>query len=111
MKLNYGGLAFVIGLILAIIIALFGTVGSWATWVLAFLGFVVGLFNVTGKETGRFLLASIAFIVTFNSLGAVFSIIPVIGVAIQSFFGLMVVFVAPATAVVAISSLISITKN
>jgi hypothetical protein len=41
----------------------------------------------------------------------VFSVIPVIGAAIQSFFGLMVIFVAPATAVVAISSLISITKN
>jgi hypothetical protein len=111
MKINFGGVAFIVGLILAVFIALFGAVGSWATWALAALGLVVGLLNVTGKESGKFLVASIAFIVTFNSLGTIFGVVPVVGPFIQSFFGQMVVFVAPATAVVAISSLIAITKN
>ena len=111
MKFNIGGISFIIGLILAVFIALFGTIGSWATWALAALGLVVGLLNVTGKEAGKFLIASIAFIVTFNSLGAIFGVVPVVGPFIQSFFGQMVVFVAPGAAVVAISSLIAITKN
>jgi hypothetical protein len=111
MKVNFGGIAFIIGLVLAVFIALFGTLGSWATWVLAALGLVVGLLNVTGRESGKFLIATIAFIVTFNSLGAIFGVIPVVGTFIQNFFGQMVVFVAPAAAVVAISSLIAITRN
>ncbi|HOI18304.1 MAG TPA: hypothetical protein PLX15_00365 [Candidatus Woesearchaeota archaeon] len=111
MKINYGGLAFVIGFLLSLFIAFFGQINSVSAWILALLGLVVGLFNVTTKETEKFLIASIAFIVTFNALGSVFSVIPLLGSAIQNFFGLMVIFVAPATAVVAISSIISITKN
>lgn len=111
MKINFGAIAFIIGLVLAVFIALFGTLGTWATWVLAVLGLLVGLFNVTGKESGRFLLAAIAFVVTFNSLAVIFAPIAVIGPILQNFFGLMVVFMAAATAVVAISSLFTIAKN
>lgn len=112
MRINFGGIAFIVGLILAVFISLFGAdVGSWATWTLAALGLVVGLLNVTGKEAGRFLIAAIAFIVTFSSLGAIFAPMPVVGNFIKSFFEQLVVFMAPATAVVAVSSLIAITKN
>lgn len=111
MKINFGAIAFIVGLILAVFIALFGTLGSWATWALAALGLVVGLLNVTGKEAGRFLLAAVAFVVTFTSLGTIFAPLPVAGPVIQGFFNQMVVFMAPATAVVAISSLFSIVKN
>lgn len=112
MKLNFGAIAFVVGLVLAVILALVGgSMNSWATWVLAVLGLIVGLLNVTGREAGRFLLATVAFVVTFSSLATVFAVIPIIGTAIATFFQLMVVFIAPATAVVAISSLFAITKN
>lgn len=111
MKVNWGGIAFIVGLVLAVFLALFGKLGDWPTWVLAVLGLIVGLLNVTGREAGRFLLAAIAFVVTFNSLGIIFAPIPVMGSVLQNFFGLMVVFVAPAAAVVAISSLVAITKN
>lgn len=111
-KVNWGGIAFIVGLILAVFIALFGkSIGGWATWVLAVLGLIVGLLNVTGREAGRFLLATIAFVVTFGSLGTIFGVMPVVGPTIETFFGLMVVFVAPAAAVVAISSLLAITKD
>jgi len=47
-----------------------------AYYVLAILGLIVGLFNVTDKEMVRFLVASIAFMVTFNSLSDIVSACP-----------------------------------
>jgi hypothetical protein len=57
-----GPVAFYIGLLIALIAA-FITPSSWLYVGLAVLGVIVGLLNVTAKETGPFLFASIAFIV------------------------------------------------
>jgi ATP synthase protein I len=112
-KLDLGGIAFIVGMVLAIIIAIFA--GSpppaWAVWVLAVLGLIVGLMNVTAKETGRFLIAAIAFMVTFSSLSEVFAIIPALEGFLVSFFRLLIAFVGPAAAIVALISLIHITKK
>jgi len=110
-KIDFGGIAFIIGMVLAILIALFGTTATWPIWVLAVLGLIVGLLNVTGRESGKFLLATIAFMVTFNALSRVFEPMGVIGAFLNSFFGLLIIFVAPAAAIVAISSLIAITRK
>ena len=58
-----GPAAFYIGLLIALIAA-FIAPSSWLYVGLAVLGVIVGLLNVTAKETGPFLFASIAFIVT-----------------------------------------------
>ena len=47
MKKTLGGWAFIIGLILAIIIALFGINYTWPVYLLVFLGIIVGLLNIT----------------------------------------------------------------
>jgi hypothetical protein len=57
-----GPAAFYIGLLVAIVAA-FVTPSGWLYVVLAVIGVIVGLLNVTAKETGPFLFASIAFIV------------------------------------------------
>jgi len=111
MAKSIGGWAFIVGLVLAIVIALLGVQQNWAIYVLAILGLIVGLMNVSDKEVLKFLVAAIAFITTFTALSKVFAPIPLIGGFLESFFGLLVVFVAPATAVVAISALLSITKD
>jgi ATP synthase protein I len=113
MGLNMGGIAFIGGLIIAAVVAILGAdaAATWAIWVLAVLGIIVGLLNVTGKESVKFLVATIAFITTFNALSRVVEIVPLIGGMLANFFSLMVVFVAPAAAVVAISSLLTITKD
>jgi uncharacterized membrane protein len=108
-KMNFGGIAFIAGMVLAIVIALFGLEADWVIWVLAVLGLIVGLLNVTAKETGKFLIATIAFVVTFNSLSQVFAEVGI--TLIGTFLNLLVVFVAPAAAVVALTSLITITKK
>jgi len=57
-----GPAAFYIGLLIAVI-AMFITPSGWLYVVLAILGVIVGLLNITTKESGPFLFATIAFIV------------------------------------------------
>lgn len=58
-----GKQAFIIGLGLAVLAGLFFQPG-WAIWMLAILGVIVGLLNITAEETRGFLLASIALTIT-----------------------------------------------
>jgi ATP synthase protein I len=114
MAMNIGGIAFIGGLVIAAVVAILGSggAGTWAIWVLAVLGIIVGLMNVTGKESLRFLVATITFIITFNALATVIAVIPLgMGDILVKFFQMMVVFVSPAAAVVAISSLLTITRD
>lgn len=107
-----GGWAFLIGLVLAIVIAIIGSnAAPWAITTLAILGLIVGLFNITGKEVVPFMIAAITFIVTFQSLSAILGKIPAVGGFFGNFFELLVVFVAPAAAVVAFSALLVLTKD
>jgi hypothetical protein len=112
MGVKIGGIAFIVGLVLAVIVAIMGANNaSWAIYVLAVLGLIVGLMNVTEKESLKFLVASIAFITTFTALGTVVAPLGTVGDFLSNFFGLLVVFVSPAAAIVAISSLLAITKD
>ena len=57
-----GPAAFYIGLLIALVAA-FVTPSGWLYVVLGVLGVIVGLLNITARQTSPFLLASIAFIV------------------------------------------------
>lgn len=111
MEKTLGGWAFVIGLILSIIIAIFGVEATWPMYLLLVLGLIVGIMNVSDKEVNSFLIAAIAFMFTFTALGSVASEIPVAGLAIAKFFTLINVFVAPAAAVVAFKALFAHAKK
>jgi hypothetical protein len=96
-----GKWAFIVGLVLAVIAGLVFPNQAWVVWVLALLGVIVGLLNVTGKETQGFLIAAIAFTVASTALSS----IPFVGgmlTAIMSFIG---VFVSGAMVVVALKAL------
>jgi uncharacterized membrane protein len=100
-----GRWAFIIGLILAVIITLFGVEQTWPIYVLLVLGLIVGLLNITEKEVSSFLIAAIAFMFTFSALSNVFVAVPAIGNTIANFFTLVNAFIAPAAAVVAFKAL------
>ena len=93
-----GHWAFLLGVGLSV---LAGLVPQWQTvqmvYALAFLGFVVGLLNITARETTEFLVAAVTFMVV-GSAGA----LPSFGLAVTSVLTNMVAFVAPAAWVVAI---------
>ena len=108
-----GEWAFIIGVVLAI---LFGLIPQqWegmATLVLVILGLVVGLLNVTERESTPFLVAAAALMIT-GSAGATLSLIPppVLGTFLQNAVEKIGVFVAPAAIVVALKSIQSLAKN
>ena len=101
MKLDvFGKWAFVIGLVIAVLAGLFYQ-PDWAIWVLAILGVIVGLLNVTGEDTRAFLLAAIALTLSATALNT----IPFVGTSFTVIMSFVVAFVAGATLVVAFKEL------
>ncbi len=95
-----GKWAFIIGLVIAVLTGLFFQ-PAWAIWVLAILGVIVGLLNVTGEDTRSFLLAAIALTLSATALNT----IPGVGTAFSYVLPMVVAFVAGATIVVALKEL------
>jgi hypothetical protein len=95
-----GKWAFIIGLVLAVLAGLFFQPG-WAIWVLAILGVIVGLLNITAEETRGFLLASIALTISATALNS----LPIIGTALSLVLPFVVAFVAGGMIVVALKEL------
>jgi hypothetical protein len=97
---KYGSWAFVIGLVISVIAGIFFQ-PDWAIWVLAILGVIVGLLNVTAKDTRGFLLAAIAFTLSATALDT----IPVIGKAFELILPFVVAFVSGTMIVVALKEI------
>jgi len=95
-----GKWAFIAGLVVAVLAGLFFQ-PDWAVWVLAILGVVVGLLNISVEETRGFLLASIALTLSATALNT----IPVIGDAFSYILPYVVAFVSGAMIVVALKEL------
>jgi hypothetical protein len=95
-----GKWALIAGLVLAGVGGLFFHV-AWVVWVLAILGVIVGLLNITAEDTRSFLLAAIAFVLSATALNA----IPFVGGTIGNILGYIAAFVAGATIVAAVKTL------
>jgi hypothetical protein len=118
-EFKLGVWAFLVGLLLAVVLALVSvfqgqtTPAPWAIIVLAVLGVLVGILNVTASEVQRFLVAAIAFLLSMQSLAAVFYALGTTGVwgGLSTFFNLVSVFMAPAAVVVAIQALYLLARD
>lgn len=108
-KLTLGHQSFIAGVIIAIIVGLFGgTAIPWITLILVILGLIVGFINITAKETMPFLVAAIALMVAGS---ANLQIIPTIGMYLQNILAAIVVFVAPAAIIVAIKAVVDLARR
>ena len=111
-----GAWSFIIGVILAIIVGLAGKyVGMPITsanvvLVLGLLGIIVGVLNVTDREVGLFLIATIAFLTAVAALENVLKSIPVVGDVLNPVIQCVALFVAPGAAIIAIKALWDISK-
>lgn len=105
-----GPWAFLIGLVLAVLAGFFAAADATIVLVLAVLGIVVGLLNVSDKETVPFLVATIAFMLAASSLNIVFAVLPMMS-SMSNVMSLIGVFVAPAAAVVAIKAIYGAAKE
>lgn len=113
MKYKLGAWTFIIGLIISALVAIFSAsvVPTWAIYSIAILGMFVGFMNVTDNEVQLFLVATIAFLISFQALSSVFTVLALGWGAVASFFNLMSVFVAPAAAIVAVKAIYDIAKD
>ena len=106
---KYGVWAFYLGLVIALISGTLFSM-SWMAWVLAVLGLIVGILNVTDKEVQPFLVSTIALMLSFGSLATVFGAVGGTTV-VATVLSNVVVFISPAAAIVALKALYDITKS
>ncbi|MBI4144848.1 hypothetical protein HY493_01420 [Candidatus Woesearchaeota archaeon] len=104
MDAKMGHWAFIVGILLAIIAGLIPQLQTTTvTWILVILGLVVGLLNITARETTEFLVAVIALMIV-GSAGA----IPALGGIVLSILANIVALSAPAALVVALKAIYSL---
>lgn len=107
MATNIGAIAFIGGIILSVLISIFGSAlnAPWVIFILALLGLVVGLLNVRLDERKLFLIAALTFMLSFQALGSILGTFLLGWDAVPRFFEMMVTFIAPAAAVVAFKTI------
>lgn len=112
-----GSWAFLLGIFVAIIAgALLLTDKSnpaltTVTSFLVLLGTIVGLLNVTTKETNSFLIASVALVLVSGFGITVYSDVLKIGPYLQAMLVAILEFVVPATIVVALKAVFSLAER
>ena len=113
---SLGAWAFYIGLILALVLAAIPTLlpPGWTILILAVIGIIVGLLNITDKELSLYLIANIAFITATQGFGQVLTTLPVGTIGVTFLINLMnniSLFVAPSAAIVALKALYEVSKD
>jgi len=109
-----GPWSFILGLVIAVISAFTGSV----FWMLGLLGLVVGLLNVTDRESSLYLIASMTFLLSANTLSLTLTklvtLVPVIAKwlnFIDPLLANITLFVAPGAAIVALKALYSLARD
>jgi hypothetical protein len=107
MMSKVGFLAFIVGFILAIVAGIISAAnGNQYTVILAILivlGVLIGLLNITAKETMLFLLATVGLIVAGNAFHSLTLLS--LGKYLDQILGYVAALMAPAAVVVAIRAL------
>ncbi len=103
-----GSYAFIAGVIIAVLAVFAGaSLATTITAALVVLGLIVGLLNVTEKETKDFVLMSVALVIVSAQGAALLAAVPEIGTMLSTILLNIVTFVVPSTVVV---SLVAIRK-
>jgi len=119
-KENYwGAWAFLVGVILALAVGILsaslGNIGPIIPAILVFLGLIVGFINVSPKDQNTFLITAVSLvIVSFAGAEGISGIQFLkigIGDMVSDTLGALILMLVPATIVVAIKSLFSISQK
>lgn len=113
-----GAWAFLIGVVLAIVLGIFGASNSIVLALLIIAGILVGLLNVTDKESSGFLLAAVSLVLVSwlgqDSLSA-FANVAIgtieIGKMLTGILSALLILFVPATIIVALKSVFDLAKN
>jgi hypothetical protein len=106
-KRTWGEWAFLVGVILAIVLAFFpeALAAGTAATILIILGFIVGFWNVGAKEKSLFLIAAVALLAV--GAGGLQNI-AVVGEALGNFTDNITAFVAPVAFIVTLKAIIEV---
>ena len=101
-----GRLSFIAGLVIVILLTFLPgvTTSVWWVTVLAVLGLIVGLLNIQDKEVTQFLVATIALMMAGGILANIHA-------SLETFAFALVIFTAPAAALVAIKAIVTLGKK
>ena len=103
-----GHYSFIVGIVIAVIIALFPTLkGKPAVVLMVVLGVIVGLLNITTKEVSGFLIAAMALIIASSASALSLA---VIWTGLTSMLGNVIIFVAPAAIIVALKAIYALAE-
>lgn len=102
-----GSWAFLLGVILAIVLGIFGPFNATWLMILVVIGLIIGLLNVTGSETQPFLMSGAVLIIAAYAGG---SVIQSVGVLYGMLQALLAIFV-PAVVIVAIKNVFSLARH
>jgi len=109
---RYGVWAFLVGAIVAIVIAVGSVAGqawaanAWLLFALVVIGLVVGFLNIAKAEVSGFLLAVVALLVVNTAnLASINTLIPLVGTFLEAVVANAIILVAPAALVVAFKSI------
>ncbi|MEK6984726.1 MAG: hypothetical protein AABX33_09210 [Nanoarchaeota archaeon] len=118
MEKQIGDYSFIVGVIIAIVLGLAApkippTASNWLWSVLIVLGLLVGLLNVSGKETKEFLWVTVALVIVAYAGSAQireWSNVQFIGPYLSGIFNSIMAFVIPASVVVALKDVWELAK-
>jgi uncharacterized membrane protein YccC len=104
---NYGSWAFIIGVVLAIVLGLFGnfielSIQTLISYLLVVIGLVVGFYNMNQKEAVNFLIVAIA-LMTVGAAGL--QTLPIVGDIVKPILTYIIAFVAPAALIMGLKAL------
>jgi hypothetical protein len=101
--------AYIAGLVIAIVVGFIKLDPKIVVGVLALLGIIVGLLNISDEEVQLFLVGSIAFVVAASAMGGIFNTFGFS--ALKTIADAIVVFTAPGALVVAFKALYAVAHD
>ena len=109
---SFGSILFVIGIILAVISGLFSSsfslgVNNVFVWILILLGLMIGMLNITAKETAVFLIATLTLLVT----AGVLKLVPVFGNQLIAILNHVSYIIAAAALIVALEAIYALASK
>lgn len=112
MKLEViGSYAFIAGVLIAVIASVVTLDKTMVTSALVVLGLIVGLINVTEKETQPFLVAAVSMVIVAYMTRTGIETVPLIGEILKSTLNGIMTFVSPAVLIVALKQIYSMAKD
>ena len=108
-----GSWSFVLGVIVAVVVGLLSAAGESVALVslLIIVGFIVGLLNITARETNEFLIAAVTLVLVSSFGGSVLGEVAVIGTYLESVLKAILTYIIPAAIVVAVKTIYSLARD